>query len=65
MIGLNFLFKRKREEIRKTSQPPVQASAEHKKEPLQPFSGGVPERTQDFLGRQDGERVGFRMPIQG
>ncbi len=66
MIGLPFLSKRKRtdasEKPASTSEPAVPP-----RRPEKPsrFMGGVPERTQDLLGRQDGERVGFRKPVDG
>jgi len=66
MIGLPFFFKRKRIEAGEkpagSAQPAVPARMREK--PSR-FMGGVPERTQDLLGRQDGERVGFRKPVDG
>lgn len=41
----------------KPSQPPVSRPPR--------FMGGAPERTQDLLTVHDGERVGFRKPVQG
>jgi hypothetical protein len=64
MIGLGLFFKRKRmEDAAKPAPQPIQPAKPQEKPSR--FMGGAPERTQDFLGRQDGERVGFRKPVQG
>ena len=67
MIGLTFLFKRKRTkpEEMPASPAPQPVAPQQKLDKPSRFLGGAPERTQDFLGRQDGERVGFRKPVQG
>ena len=63
MISLSFLFRRKETPEKPALAP--QPAAPVKKSPTPPrFMGGAPERMQDFLGRQDGERVGFRKPVQ-
>jgi hypothetical protein len=67
MIRLSFLFRRKRENA--TERPAAggaspAAPAQRQEKPSR-FLGGMPERTQDLRGRQDGERVGFRRPVQG
>ena len=67
MISFRALFKRKRAEATAKSAPPEE------KQPLKPepkraarFLGGACEKTQDLLvGGHDGERVGFRKPVQG
>ncbi|MGO9546032.1 MAG: hypothetical protein ACLPPF_14730 [Rhodomicrobium sp.] len=66
MIGLPLFSKRKRDETAGKPAVPAQPAAP-KQRPEKPprFMGGVPERTQDFLGRQDGERIGFRKPVEG
>ncbi len=66
MIGFSFFFKR-------TAAKPAEAAAAKPSPAVQPqrnekpsrFTGGATERTQDLLGRMDGERVGFRKPVQG
>jgi hypothetical protein len=65
MIWLRAFMRRKRAAAvgnelaaqKKTNQPPVS------RPPL--FTGGAKERTQDLLSVHDGERVGFRKPVQG
>ena len=66
MTGLSFLFRRKREDApaKPAAKPSPAVSAQRQERPSR-FAGGRPERTQDLLGRQDGERVGFRKPVQG
>jgi hypothetical protein len=66
MIGLSFLFKRKRENPaeKPTAKPTLATPASREEKPSR-FMGGLPERTQDLRGRRDGERVGFRKPVQG
>jgi hypothetical protein len=66
MTGLWFLFRRKRETAtEKTAVKPSPAVPAQRQERPWHFMGSVPERTQDLLGRQDGERVGFRKPVRG
>jgi hypothetical protein len=66
MRGLWFLFRRKRENAtEKPAAKPSPAAATQRQEKPSRFMGGMPERTQDLLGRQDGERVGFRRPVKG
>jgi hypothetical protein len=63
MIRLSFLLRRKRQDAEKPvpePSPPIQRPEKPAR-----FMGGMPERTQDLRGRQDGERVGFRKPVQG
>jgi hypothetical protein len=66
MSGLFFLFRRKREDpAEKPAAKPSPAAPAQRQEKPSRFMGGMPERTQDLRGRQDGERVGFRRPVQG
>jgi hypothetical protein len=66
MSGLSFLFRRKRTNTaEKPAGKPSEAAPPQKQEKPTRFMGGMPERTQDLLGRQDGERVGFRKPVRG
>ena len=66
MNGLSFLFRRKRQNApEQPAAKPSPATPVQRPEKPSRFAGGRPERTQDLLGRQDGERVGFRKPVQG
>ena len=66
MIGLLFFFRRKpKEKVMKEAASPHPAAPGQAAGKPSRFTGGMPERTQDLLGRQDGERVGFRKPVQG
>jgi hypothetical protein len=66
MTSLWFLFRRRRENVtEKPAAKPSPAAPLPRQEKPSRFMGGMPERTQDLLGRQDGERVGFRKPVQG
>jgi len=66
MIRLFFLLRRKRgNAMKKPAAEPSPAAPAQRQEKPSRFMGGMPERTQDLLGRQDGERVGFRKPVQG
>ncbi len=66
MIGFSFFFKRT---AAKPAEPiaanPLPAVQPQRNEKPPRFMGGATERTQDLLGRRDGERVGFRKPVQG
>jgi hypothetical protein len=66
MIRLAFLFRSRRQAATEklAAQPSPAAPAQKQEKPAR-FMGGMPERTQDLRGRQDGERVGFRKPVQG
>ncbi len=66
MIRLPFFSKPKRVEAadKPAEKAPPSAPKQRHERPSR-FMGGVPERTQDFLGRQDGERIGFRKPFEG
>jgi len=66
MIDLLAIFKRsKRAEITAKSAPPEEN--QRQPEPRKParFMGGAYENTHDLLVGHDGERVGFRKPVQG
>ncbi len=66
MIDFWAVFRR-----RKGAEPKAQNALPdekvHKPEPNRPsrFMGGACEKTQDLLAGHDGERVGFRKPVQG
>jgi hypothetical protein len=64
MIRLSIFFRSKRQDA---TEKPASNSPPATRSPEKParFMGGIPERTQDLRGRQDGERVGFRKPVQG
>ena len=64
MIWLRAFMRRRRAVVgnepadrKETNQSPVSRPPR--------FAGGAPERTQDLLSVHDGERVGFRKPVQG
>lgn len=66
MIGLPAFLRRKP----KAAEAPAAAADE--KAPPAPkqakpphFAGAAGEKTQDLLAGHDGERVGFRMPLEG
>jgi hypothetical protein len=64
MISFRALFKRKRAEATANSAPPEEKPLEQRRTTR--FMGGACEKTQDLLvGGHDGERVGFRKPVQG
>lgn len=66
MIDLLAIFKRrKRAEITVKNAPPEEK--QRQPEPRKParFMGGAYEKTHDLLVGHDGERVGFRKPVQG
>ncbi len=66
MIGLWALFKRKRAEAAGESAPPEEKPLKPEQRRFTRFMGGACEKTQDLLvGVHDGERVGFRKPVQG
>ena len=65
MIDILAFFKRKRADGAAKSAPPEEKPSQL--EPGRPtrFMGGACEKTQDLLAGHDGERVGFRKPVQG
>ncbi len=63
MIWLPAFMRRKRIA---GDEPPVQEKTDRPPMSKPPrFMGGAVERTQDLLSIHDGERVGFRKPVQG
>jgi len=64
MIGLFALFRRKRADATAKSAPPDELSREPEAGKAAWLGGGY-EKTQDLLAGHDGERVGFRKPVQG
>ncbi len=66
MISLWALFKRKRVERLVEGPQPEETKPHQSEQRRARFMGGACERTQDLLvGGHDGERVGFRKPVQG
>ncbi len=65
MIRLPFFSRRKRIDAAEKAAAPAQPATPAKapERPLR-FIGAAPERTQDLLQVQDGERVGFRKPVE-
>ena len=65
MIRLLALFRWKRADATTKSAPPYDRPPPP--EPRKPprFMGGGYEKTQNLLAGHDGERVGFRKPVQG
>jgi hypothetical protein len=61
MMGFFSIFRRKRREA--IAEQPVISQAPNIEKPSR-FLGGVPEKAHDYLMRRDGERVGFRKPVQ-
>jgi hypothetical protein len=65
MIGLPAFLRRKPKSV----QPPG-AAADEKAPPASNqakpphFAGAAGEKTQDLLAGHDGERIGFRMPLE-
>ena len=66
MIALLAFFKRSRAERTAKNAPPPEEK-QRQPEPGKParFMGGACEKTHDLLVGHDGERVGFRKPVQG
>ncbi len=66
MIDLPFRFKKKRPAATEApAMPKAQVAPKPRPEKLRPFAGGATEKAQDYLGGRDGERIGFRKPVQG
>jgi hypothetical protein len=65
MMGLRWLFRMIRKPPADTAPSPPQQKTEGRspERPLR-FQGGIPERVGNMLGRQDGERIGFRKPFE-
>ena len=64
MIDIRAFFKRKRSDSVAEGAPP-EKPRQHEPGKAAPFIGGARERIQDLLVGHDGERVGFRWPVQG
>ena len=66
MIDLLSIFKRRKRAAATAKNAPPEEK-QHQPEPRKPsrFMGGACEKTHDLLGGHDGERVGFRKPVQG
>ena len=65
MIGLLALFRRKQAAATANSAPPDEQSRRPEARKAVWLMGGGYEKTQDLLAGHDGERVGFRKPVQG
>ena len=65
MIGFLALFRRKQADADGGSAPPEEQSRQPEPRKSAWFMGGGYEKTQDLLAGHDGERVGFRKPVQG
>jgi hypothetical protein len=65
MIGLLALFRRKQADATAKSAPPDEQSRQPEARKAAWLMGGGYEKTQDLLAGHDGERVGFRKPVQG
>ncbi len=65
MIGLPAFFKRKRADATAKSAPLEERPSQPEPRKAARFMGGACEKTQDLLAGHDGERVGFRKPVQG
>jgi hypothetical protein len=66
MIGLPSFFKRKPKALQVIAATPEKSPPPAPKQDRQfRFAGAAGEKTQDLLTGHDGERVGFRMPLEG
>jgi hypothetical protein len=65
MIGLWAFFKRKPADATAKSAPPEESPPQPEPRKRARFMGGGYEKPQDLLAGHDGERVGFRKPVQG
>ena len=65
MIDLLAIFRRKRADATAKSAPPEGKPRQPEPRKAARFMGGAYEKTQDLLAGHDGERVGFRRPVQG
>jgi hypothetical protein len=65
MIGLFALFRRKRADATAESAPHDDQPRQQEARKAAWLMGGGYEKTQDLLAGHDGERVGFRKPVQG
>ena len=66
MIDLLAIFKRRKQaEITVKDAPPREKQRQPEPEKRVRFMGGACEKTPDLIVGHDGERVGFRKPVQG
>jgi hypothetical protein len=65
MIRLPAFFRRKRADATAKAAPPEESPRQPEPRKAARFMGGASEKTQDLLAGHDGERVGFRKPVQG
>ncbi len=65
MIGILGFFKRKRPQLTAKNAPSEEKQRQPEPGKSARFMGGACEKTQDLLVGHDGERVGFRKPVQG
>ncbi len=65
MIGLSAFLKRRRAVATVQSAPLEEKALQPELRKSARFTGGAGEKTQDLLIGHDGERVGFRKPVQG
>ena len=65
MIGILAFMKRKRADATDKGAAATEKPPQPKKGKPTRFMGGSFEKTQDLLVGHDGERVGFRKPVQG
>jgi hypothetical protein len=65
MIRLLALFRWKRADATAKSAPPDDQPRQTEARKAAWLMGGGYEKTQDLLAGHDGERVGFRKPVQG
>jgi hypothetical protein len=64
MIRLLALFRRKQADATASTLPQESPPPPEPRKPAR-FLGGGYEKTQNLLAGHDGERVGFRKPVQG
>ncbi len=65
MIGILAFFKRKRADAKAEAAPSEEKLRRADLRKPAHFLSGACEKTQDLLVGHDGERVGFRKPVQG
>ena len=65
MIGISAFFGRKRADAGGNSGRPEDKPQREPGKPRARFIGGASEKTQDLIVCHDGERIGFRKPVEG
>ncbi len=65
MIRILEFFKRKRAEFTANKAPQEEKRRQTEPRKAARFMGGACEKTQDLLVGHDGERIGFRKPVEG